>query len=45
MLNNCFNPDLFIRIFRLLLKMFIMFINSLEKAFKESVTLLPNKRC
>ena len=41
--NNCFNPYAFIRIFRILLKMFIIFINLLKKALKESVILLTFK--
>ena len=42
--KNCCDPDVFSRIFRLLLKIFIMIMDSLKKAAKESVIILDNKR-
>ena len=41
--KNCFNLDVFTWIFRLLSKMFIMIMESLKKARKESAILLNNK--
>ena len=41
--NNCSNPNLFMRIFKSLLKMFVVLMKSIRKAKKELVILLNNK--
>ena len=43
--KNCFNPDALMRIFRLLLKMIIMFMKLLKKPKNKSVLLISSKEC